>query len=63
MNKFKKSLLRIVMGLVLTVLISGQVLGIYHMTFVTILDNIIYDTRMRLTMPSGVDDRIVILDH
>ena len=62
MNKFKKSLLRIVMGLVLTVLISGQVLGIYHMTFVTLLDNIIYDTRMRLTMPSGVDDRIVILD-
>ena len=30
--------------------------------FVTQLDNIIYDYRLRLTMPRGVDDRIVVLD-
>ena len=30
--------------------------------FVSQLDNIIYDTRLRLTMPGGVDERIVILD-
>src|SRR5512147_3281392 len=30
--------------------------------FVSQLDNIIYDTRLKLTMPGGVDSRIVILD-
>ena len=30
--------------------------------FVSQLDNIIYDTRLTLTMPGGVDHRIVILD-
>ena len=30
--------------------------------FVSQLDNIIYDTRLKLTMPGGVDPRIVILD-
>ena len=30
--------------------------------FVSQLDNIIYDTRLNLTMPRGVDERIVILD-
>src|SRR6267143_523999 len=30
--------------------------------FITHVDNIIYDTRLRVTMPRGVDPRIVILD-
>ncbi len=32
------------------------------MNFITQLDNIIYDARLKLTMPNGVDPRIVILD-
>jgi adenylate cyclase len=34
----------------------------YQIGLVTQLDNIIYDARLRLTAPGGVDNRIVILD-
>jgi len=33
-----------------------------RLAFVTQLDNFIYDTRLRLTMPRGIDPSIVILD-
>ena len=34
----------------------------YQVGFITQVDNIIYDARLRFTMPDVVDDRIVILD-
>jgi adenylate cyclase len=40
----------------------GHAARFYQAGFITQLDNIIYDTRLRVTMPSGVDPRIVILD-
>ncbi len=40
----------------------GHVARFYQARFITQLDNIIYDTRLRVTMPRGVDPRIVILD-
>jgi adenylate cyclase len=40
----------------------GHAAKIYQIGFITQLDNIIYDYRLRLTMPDTVDDRIVILD-
>ncbi len=40
----------------------GHVARFYQAQFITQLDNIIYDTRLRVTMPRGVDPRIVILD-
>jgi len=40
----------------------GQALGLYRVGFVTQLDHLIYDARLELTMPRGVDGRIVILD-
>jgi adenylate cyclase len=44
----------------------GHVLGnaykTHHIAFINQLDHIIYDYRLRLTMPRTVDDRIVILD-
>ena len=33
-----------------------------RLSFVTQLDNIIYDARLNLTMPHGVDRSVVILD-
>src|SRR2546425_12521273 len=33
-----------------------------RLPFVTQLDNIIYDTRLNLTMPRGIDHSVVILD-
>lgn len=40
----------------------GHAARLYQIGFITRLDNIIYDYRLRLTMPDTVDDRIVILD-
>ncbi|MEJ1959066.1 MAG: hypothetical protein WDM70_06075 [Nitrosomonadales bacterium] len=48
------------MALVLVFL--GSAAKFYQIGFIQQLDNILYDYRLRLTMPRGVDDRIVILD-
>ncbi|HET7365578.1 MAG TPA: adenylate/guanylate cyclase domain-containing protein [Burkholderiales bacterium] len=40
----------------------GQALGLYPVRFVNQLDNFIYDARLAMTMPRGVESRIVILD-
>jgi adenylate cyclase len=40
----------------------GQALGLYPVRFVAQLDNFIYDARLAVTMPRGVEQRIVILD-
>ena len=58
----KKYLVRIALGLVITLVFVGHVARFYNIGIITQLDNIIYDARLRLTMPNTVDDRIVILD-
>ncbi len=40
----------------------GHVAEVYNIGLISRLDNIIYDTRLALTMPGGVDPRVVILD-
>ena len=46
----------------MTLVFLGHAAKLYQIRFITQLDNIIYDYRLRLTMPGTVDDRIVILD-
>ncbi len=58
----KKHSLRIVLGLVITLVFLGHAAKIYEFTFFHQLDAIIYDARLRLTMPHTPDDRIVIVD-
>ncbi len=58
----KQHIVRIVIGLAITLFFIGHVGRFYQVPLITHLDNIIYDARMRLTMPRGVDERIVILD-
>jgi adenylate cyclase len=58
---------RIALGLAITVLLIGHAVQWYptadgRLHFVTQLENILYDTRLRMTMPRGEDRRIVILD-
>ena len=43
-------------------LFVGHAGNLYNIGLITRLDNIIYDTRLVLTMPGGVDPRVVILD-
>jgi adenylate cyclase len=58
----KQHIVRIALGLAITLFFIGHVARYYHVGFIEQLDNIIYDARLNLTMPRGVDKRIVILD-
>ena len=58
----KQHLVRIAIGLVIVLGFIGHAAQFYNIGLISQLDNIIYDTRLRLTMPGKVDERIVILD-
>jgi adenylate cyclase len=64
----KQHIVRIAIGIAIMLFFAGHAAGLYRFTadgklpFVSQLDNIIYDTRLRLTMPGTVDSRIVVLD-
>jgi adenylate cyclase len=58
----KQHLVRIVLGLVIVLFFIGHAAKLYEVGIVSQLDNIIYDARLKVTMPGGVDERIVILD-
>jgi adenylate cyclase len=58
----KQHLVRIVLGLAITAFFIGHAARIYEVGFIHQLDNIIYDARLKLTMPGKGDSRIVILD-
>jgi adenylate cyclase len=58
----KKHLARIVIGLIAVTMFLGHAAELYRLRLIDNLENIIYDTRLRLTMPGTVDQRIVILD-
>jgi len=58
----KQHIARIGLGLALMLLFAGHVGNFYNIGVITRLDNIIYDFRLALTMPGGVDPRVVILD-
>lgn len=62
MERLKKHFVQIVLGLLLGLAFLGHAGRFYQIPLVSILDAFIYDTRLRLTMPGGLDDRIVILD-
>jgi len=60
----KKHLARIIIGLIVVLVFLVHAIGLWGLQLPLIekLEAIIYDTRLRLTMPGGVDTRIVILD-
>ena len=58
----KQHIVRIAIGLAALLLFVGHAAKFYQISLVSQLDSIIYDTRLRLTMPDSVDTRIVILD-
>jgi len=58
----KQHAVRIAAGLAIVAAFLGHAAQFYRIPFVDQLDRIIYDARLRLTMPGGVDERIVILD-
>jgi adenylate cyclase len=58
----KPLLIRFAIGVAIALFFIGHAARVYQVGLISQLDNIIYDARMRLTMPGGVDQRIVILD-
>ena len=58
----KQHIVRIAIGLAIMLFFAGHAARFYNVGFITQLDHIMYDARMRLTMPNTVDPRVVILD-
>lgn len=58
----KKHLVRIALGLLLSLVFLGHAARVYQIPLVSTLDAFVYDTRLRLTTPGGIDERVVILD-
>ncbi|QCP52092.1 adenylate/guanylate cyclase domain-containing protein [Trinickia violacea] len=58
----KRNLLRWLAGTAVLLVLLGHVAGSYRLLAVDVLDNLIYDARLRLTMQGTPDDRIVIVD-
>ncbi|MCX7961085.1 MAG: adenylate/guanylate cyclase domain-containing protein [Burkholderiales bacterium] len=58
----KRHLARILLGLGIALFFAGHAAHLYRVGFIERLDAIIYDARLRLTMPGTGDPRIVILD-
>lgn len=53
---------RIAIGFVAVLVFLGHAAGYYSLPLLANLESIVYDTRLRLTMPGTVDTRIAILD-
>lgn len=58
----KQYLPRYALGLVILLVLLGHSARIYQIPFINHMDLLIYDMKVRLTMPQGIDKRVVILD-
>lgn len=58
----KQYLPRYGLGLLILLVLLGHSARVYQIPFVNHLDSLIYDAKLRLTMPRTVDPRVVILD-
>jgi adenylate cyclase len=58
----KKHLVRFSLGLVVLLAFVAHAIGAIESSFIKRFELALYDARLRLTMPGGVDDRIVIVD-
>ncbi|OGS74699.1 MAG: guanylate cyclase [Gallionellales bacterium GWA2_60_142] len=58
----RKNAILIGLGLLIVLIFVGNVANFYRIGFVDRISAILYDYRLSLTMPSTVDERIVILD-
>ncbi|MBC7404503.1 MAG: adenylate/guanylate cyclase domain-containing protein [Cytophaga sp.] len=58
----RKKVLRYGVGLILLIFVLAHATGRLQIGFIDSLDRLIYDARLRLTMPNDVDQRVVIVD-
>ncbi len=58
----KKHLVRILVGLLIVVAFFVHESAHHDFTLLRKIENLVYDARLRITMPGGVDTKVVILD-
>ncbi len=58
----KQYLPRYGLGLLILLVLLGHSARIFQIPFINHMDALIYDAKVRLTMPQGIDQRVVILD-
>ncbi len=58
---FKRYLARAFLGIVTTIGVLGHVVGYYSVPYINQIEDLLYDTRVRMSAPRGVDERIVIV--
>ena len=58
----KQYLVRYALGTAILLLLLGHAVKLYQIGFINHLDAIIYDSKLRLTMPRDIDERVAILD-
>jgi len=58
----RQHIVRVLAGLAITVFLVGHAASAWRSGFIDRVDSIIYDARLRLTMPGRGDGRVVILD-
>ena len=58
----KHSLIRSIIGILIAAVLLAHAAKQIQLPFVTVLDNYLYDVRVRLFAPNSIDDRIVIVD-
>ncbi|MFA6311888.1 MAG: adenylate/guanylate cyclase domain-containing protein [Sterolibacterium sp.] len=61
-SPLKKNLVRYALGFAILLLLLGHSARFYQIGLINHLDAIIYDAKLRLTMPNSMDERVVILD-
>jgi adenylate cyclase len=57
----KRYLARATLGIITTLGVLGHVAGYYTVPYINEVENLLYDTRVRLSATGGKDDRIVII--
>ena len=57
----KRYLARSMLAIVTTAGVLGHIVGFYTIPYIHQIEDILYDTRVRISAPGGVDERIVIV--
>jgi adenylate cyclase len=58
----KQHIVRYALGFLVLLVLVGHAARFYQFGFINHLDAVIYDSKVRFTMPKGVDERVAILD-
>ena len=57
----KRYLARAALGILTTLGVLGHVSGQYVVPYIDQIENLLYDTRVRLSAPGGIDENVIIV--